>query len=378
MRKNNAAAGLYLHIPFCLRKCLYCDFCSYAGYGEDTISAYVDQLCRELRDRAHLLHNREIDTVYFGGGTPTLLAPAHFSHLLDTIHTHYRIAPNAEITTECNPATTDADKLTLMRRMGINRLSIGAQSAVDSELHALGRIHNFADTVRTVHAARSAGFENLSLDLMYGIPAQTRRSFAHTLRAALSLAPEHLSVYSLIVEEHTPFWDARDTLPLPDEDTVCDMTGDTIRMLNEAGYHRYEISNFARPGFFSRHNLHYWHMEDYLGVGIAAHSLIGDIRLQNRPTPEAYLLGEDITEQEERLTPDIARDEYTMLRMRLVEGVDKAAFAARFGVSFDALYGKTIARFSHTGLLIDTPAYTAFTEAGFAVSNTILSEMLFQ
>lgn len=378
MKKSDPTAGLYLHIPFCRRKCLYCDFCSYAGMGADTVEAYVNRLCDELICRSATVKNHTFDTVYFGGGTPTLLSPVQFSRLLDTARSHVALTPDAEITTECNPATVDGHALASLRRAGINRLSIGMQSAADEELRALGRIHTHADTVATVRAARAAGFDNLSLDLMYGIPSQTRDSFARTLDAALSLSPEHVSAYSLILEEGTPFWDVQDTLPLPDEDAVCDMTADALSVLRGAGYERYEISNFALPGRASRHNLHYWRMDDYLGVGIAAHSLVGGVRLQNRPDLAAYLGGEDVSEQEEGLTPAAAMDETLMLGLRLSEGVDKSAFLSRFGMSLDERYGHKTARFVHLGLLVDTPDRLFLTDDGMAVSNTILSDILFE
>ena len=377
MKKSKSAAGLYIHVPFCRRKCLYCDFCSYPDRDEVTFARYADRVCRELADRSAALAGKEIDTVYFGGGTPTLLSPAHFSRLLDAVRAHYTLAPDAEITTECNPATVDAHALSELRSLGMNRLSIGMQSADDGELQALGRIHTAAQAAETVRAARAAGFDNLSLDIMYGIPSQTRDSFARTLDTVLALEPEHISAYSLILEEGTPFWRMQDTLPLPDEDTVCDMSAHALSVLRRAGYERYEISNFARDGRRSRHNVHYWNLDDYLGVGIAAHSLIGRVREQNRPDLAAYLGGEDITEREELLDDKTLRDEYVMLRLRLADGVDKREFCTRFGAEFDGLYGNQVQKFAHMGLLIDTSERAAFTDEGFMVSNAVLSEMLF-
>lgn len=377
MKKSKSAAGLYIHVPFCRRKCLYCDFCSYPDHSEATVGHYADRVCRELADRAAALAGKEIDTVYFGGGTPTLLSPAHFARLLDTVRAHYALAPDVEITTECNPATVDAHALSELRRLGINRLSIGMQSANDAELRALGRIHTAAQAADTVRAARAAGFDNLSLDIMYGIPTQTRDSFARTLDTVLALSPEHISAYSLILEEGTPFWRMQDALPLPDEDAVCDMTAHALSVLRRAGYERYEISNFARDGRRSRHNVHYWNLDDYLGVGVAAHSLLGRVREQNRPDLAAYLAGEHITEREELLDGKTLCDEYVMLRMRLADGVDKREFCTRFGADFDALYGAQVQKFARMGLLFDTPERVAFTDQGFMVSNAVLSDMLF-
>ena len=387
MKKSNATVGLYLHLPFCLRKCLYCDFCSFPNQTPDTVHRYVTRLCDELVARAPSVHERPVDTVYFGGGTPTLLPAGEFDRLLDTIHRHYAVSEDAEITTECNPATADRQKLTALRSLGVNRLSIGAQSAVEEELRALGRVHTFDQARQTVEDARAAGFDNLSLDLMYGIPHQTVKSFERTLREVLSLSPEHISAYSLIVEPGTPFYERQNTLALADEDTVCDMTALCLAMLRERGYERYEISNFARAGFASRHNERYWTLDDYLGFGIAAHSLLslspasGDgtvaRRTQNGTDLSAYLAGKPVSEPEEELTLAQLRDESVMLGLRLTAGIDKRAFAERFGQEFDQVYGPSAAPFVRMGLLHDTPERIAFTDDGFAVSNSVLSEMLF-
>lgn len=377
MMKKSKPLGLYLHVPFCRRKCLYCDFCSFADCDAATMDAYVACLCEELIARAGQAADHTVDTVYFGGGTPTLLSPAHFARLLDTVRAHYRLSDDVEITVECNPATADEETLCALRALGVSRLSIGAQSAVDAELEALGRIHSWEQTKETYLAARAAGFDNVSLDVMFGIPHQTLDSFSHTLDEILALSSEHISAYSLIVEPDTPFFEAGDNLILPDEDAVCAMTDLLLSRLRNAGYTRYEISNFARKGRASRHNLHYWNMDDYLGFGPAAHSLMGDTRTGHSRDLAAYLAGRDITEPEETLDADTARDEYVMLRLRLADGVNKAEFFARFGKEFDAVYGEVAAPFVAAGLLIDTPTHMAFTDKGFSVSNTVLSEMLF-
>ncbi len=341
------------------------------------MDAYVARLCDELTSRAPVAADHNVDTIYFGGGTPTLLSPRHFARLLDTIRAHYLLDGNVEITVECNPATADEDKLCALRRLGVNRLSIGAQSAVDKELQALGRIHTFEDTKKTYLAARAAGFDNISLDVMFGIPHQTLDSFDRTLDEIISLSPEHISAYSLIVEPDTPFFEAGDALPLPDEDTVCQMSDRLLARLREAGYERYEISNFARGGKRSRHNLHYWNMDDYLGFGPAAHSLVCAVRTGHSRDLSAYLAGQDITEPEETLDDRTARDEYVMLRLRLGDGVDKQLFFARFGQAFDEIYAAAAEKFVAAGLLVDTPEKMYFTDRGFSVSNTVLSEMLF-
>lgn len=377
MRKSNDRPfGLYLHVPFCRQKCLYCDFCSTAGASAQDTDRYVACLCDELTRVAPQAQGRVADTVYFGGGTPTLLTPAQLSRTLDTLHRAYSITPDAEITVECNPATANEQALRAMRDVGINRLSIGAQSAKDNELASLGRIHTFADTVDTVRAARRAGFDNVSLDIMLGIPHQTVRSLQDTLDALLALDPDHVSAYSLIVEPDTPFYTMAHSLPLPDEDTLCALCTLAQGTLESHGLSRYEISNYARAGRESRHNLHYWCLDDYLGFGPAAHSLWNGVRTGHSRDLSAYLDGQDTTEPEETLTPDAAAQEYVMLRLRLTDGVSKSAYAARFGRDFDEQYATRVAPFVALGLMLDDPDRLRFTAAGFDVSNTVLSEIL--
>ncbi len=374
---NQTPRGIYLHIPFCVKKCNYCDFCSFPQVNTATKEQYVRRLCEEMQRFAPQAMGRVFDTAYFGGGTPTLLPTASLAHLLQTVRNCFALTDDAEITLECNPATADRTALRTLREAGFNRLSIGAQSFDDGELAALGRVHDARAIYDTVKSAREAGFANISLDLMYGIPYQTPDSFARSLQTAISLGVEHLSVYSLIVEEGTPFYDCRHTLPLPDEDTLCAMTVHLTEALGTAGYERYEISNYARAGYRSRHNLHYWNLDDYLGFGPSAHSLWCGVRTGHSRDLASYLDGGDIIEPEERLTEGAARDEYVMLRLRLCDGVDKTAFLTRFGVPFDALYGDRAASFVRAGLLLEDEDRIAFSAQGFEVSNAVLSELLY-
>ena len=373
---NQHTAGIYLHIPFCIQKCLYCDFCSTPSANTATMEQYTARLAAELRHTAPTASAQAFDTVYFGGGTPTTLPPSALTHLLQTVRSCYTLTPDAEITLECNPATADAADFSSLRAAGFNRLSIGAQSFDDRELTSLGRAHHAAAIEETVAAAREAGFENISLDLMYGIPHQTKESFAASLERAIALDVTHLSVYSLIVEEDTPFFACRDTLPLPDEDTLCEMTELLLHTLPPAGYHRYEISNFARDSYRSRHNLHYWNLDDYLGFGPAAHSLWRGVRTGHSRDLAAYLDGRDITEPEETLTERAAMDEYVMLRLRLADGMEKATFTAHFGTDFDTLYGDRAAPFVAAGLLTNSAERMSFTPRGFDLSNTVLAALI--
>ncbi len=367
--------GLYVHIPFCLSKCLYCDFCSFPRMDSETVNAYVDELCRRMVVAASDAAGRVVDTVYFGGGTPTLLPLACFSHLLDTIRTHYTLSPDCEITVECNPATADFAYLSALRALGINRLSIGLQSIHENELRALGRAHSFADFVAVFSDARRAGFDNISADLMYGIPHQTVESFRASLEALCALSPEHISAYGLKIEEGTPFFQKRSSLPLPDENTEYRMYQMLSHVLSKNGYHKYEISNFAKNGRHSRHNLRYWHGEEYLGFGVAAHSYFGGVRFGNSRDMNAFLRGEDITEERVCLSAHEREEELVMLALRLSDGISKREFLARTGEEFEVRY-PTVRRMIEGGFMKDEDGRIAFTDQGFFVSNAILAEML--
>ena len=364
-----------MHIPFCKSKCHYCDFCSFPKMGENDVRAYCETLHSQIADKAVEFADYEVDTVYFGGGTPTYLLSELLCGLLTEVKAHYRVAADAEITAECNPATVDEAYLTAMRAAGFNRLSIGAQSLHDAELQLLGRAHTAEDFRETVRMARSAGFDNISADLMYGIPGQTRESFAASVRGICALGVQHVSAYALKIERGTPFYKMRSKLELPDEDTVADMYEDCVAILAENGLLRYEISNFARAGYESRHNLKYWEYGEYLGLGAAAHSFVSGERFAYDEV-RAYMSGAPVASVYEVETACSAQDEFVMLGLRLEKGVDKTAFAARFSVEFDAMYGKKTAPYIRAGFMQDSPERCHFTTKGFLVSNTILSDIL--
>ena len=368
--------GLYIHIPFCRSKCLYCDFCSFPRQDEGKMVAYVSALCRDLQKHAPACRDYTVDTVFLGGGTPTTLPAYLLKELMGEVFKHYNVAPDAEITAECNPVTGERELFARMRAAGINRLSIGLQSAHEKELKALGRLHNFEIFATCFADARAAGFENISVDVMSGIPHQTPESRMGTLQKVLALSPEHISSYDLIIEEGTPFARRIDTLQLPDEDAARQMYLEGVEFLAQNGYQQYEISNFARPGYESRHNLKYWNCDEYLGFGVAAHSDFGGVRFGNSRDIEEYLQDRDITE--ESGTPDLDEriSEYVMLRLRLCEGVDVAAFDSRFGISFEETYGKKLAPFVASGLVICEGGRYALSREGMLVSNTILSDIL--
>ena len=367
--------GLYLHIPFCRSKCLYCDFCSLPHADEETVECYVAALYRDIRSHAAACADYEVDSVYFGGGTPTLLPPELLEQLLSAVLETFRVTETAEITAECNPATGGAAAFSRLRRAGFNRLSIGLQSADARELRALGRLHTYPDFCRTWEQASSAGFANLSVDVMFGIPYQTEESLAHTLGQVCALDPQHISCYALSVEPGTPFGRRGEAaLHLPDEESVRRMYLNLIAYLEGQGLAQYEISNFARLGNECRHNLKYWNAEEYLGLGPAAHSDFGGTRSGNAPDVRAYLDG---TMKTERETPDREErmNEYVMLRMRQTDGLDLQVFDRRFGRGAER-FAAALRRYLPGGFVRQTGSGFAFTPEGMLVSNTILSEIL--
>lgn len=372
--------GLYLHIPFCLQKCNYCDFCS-APAAESVRAAYVGALCKHLAAVAPMAREYTVDTVYLGGGTPTMLSAEDFLRILDTVKAHFALLSDAEITAECNPVTGAEPLFHGIRRAGINRLSIGLQSIHEKELKLLGRLHSFADFESTFAAARRAGFDNISADLMFGIPAQSVESFRQTLNTVCDLAPEHISAYGLRVEDGTPFGRMKGTLPLPSEDEEAEMAELVATLLPTRGYERYEISNYAKAGYESRHNLRYWLGEEYLGFGPAAHSFFGGVRFETPADRSAYMANVEkgdftaLFTGHHTVAGAEARDEYVMLRMRLAEGIQKADFSHRFGTKFEDCYGD-LTSLVRSGFLENTDTRVAFTARGMQVSNTILSQWL--
>jgi len=378
-KKHSPTLGLYLHIPFCVGKCRYCDFYS-APAGRRMQERYVAALVSDLIATAPKAQAYTVDTVYIGGGTPTLLSGESLALLLDTVRAHYRLLPCAEITVECNPTTLTDGLFECLAAAGVNRVSIGLQSASEHELQALGRPHGYGEFVRTYRAARAAGIKNISVDLMFGIPHQTRDSLQSTLDAVLALAPEHISAYGLRVEEGTPFFAVREELPIADDDTVADMQEQIAAVLTRAGYLHYEVSNYAKKGYCSRHNMRYWLGAPYLGLGPAAHSYFEGVRTAVLPDTAAYIAAQEqgrgacICESHE-IGSHEAQEEYVMLRMRLFEGIDEADFAARFGVELEKAYGP-FDKLLSGGLLRREDGRIAFTERGMYVSNAILSDWL--
>ncbi len=367
--------GIYLHIPFCIQKCHYCDFCSFPDSGEDLMRAYTEELCRRMQKELPPSKNWLVDTVYFGGGTPTLLPIDCFEEIMTLLRFLCDLSPTAEITAECNPATASPAYLRALRELGINRLSIGLQSVHDRELSALGRVHTFSDFLSTYEDARGAGFDNISADLMYGIPDGTLESFRESLRTLAALSPEHISAYGLKIEEGTPFAKKRETLRLPREDVEFEMYQAMTEILSSEGYHKYEISNFTKAGRESRHNLRYWRRQDYLGFGVAAHSCFEDVRFGNSRDMKKFLKGEDITEERDPLSEREIFEEWMMLGLRLSEGLNEEEWTRRLGAPPESLL-PALGAWIKEGYMKRQNGRIAFTDKGFFVSNAILSELL--
>lgn len=387
MEKIEEPFGLYIHIPFCQSKCPYCDFCSFPRPEASTVEAYLDELIRRLHaaGEAHrMAHGTSgrLDTVYVGGGTPTLLTPAQAGRLCEAIHAAFWVLPGAEYTVEGNPASASRSALAAWRAGGVNRLSLGAQSAQEAELKALGRLHRFADVQRTVEDANAVGIDNINLDFMLGIPGQTEDTLRDTLSRALSLAPSHLSAYCLMLEEGTPFARrGRAALGLPAdeeeaEDAAAALYEAASAMLCAAGYQHYEISNYAKPGRRSRHNLHTWQDKAYLGLGVGAYSFYQGKRYGQSRDLAAFLRGEDITV--DAYMPDRSEQiqEYVMLGLRVAEGISEKAFAARFGEEFWPSRAKACRPWLEAGYMVRSGGRVRLTEAGWLVSNAILADIL--
>lgn len=383
---NPKELELYIHIPFCVKKCSYCDFLS-APATEQTREAYMAALFAEIEGRAKDYKDRIATSVFIGGGTPSLLSGDRINQLMEHIREGFTLAEDAEITMEVNPGTATAEKFTAFHAAGINRLSIGMQSAQEKELKMLGRIHDFGSFVQVYREAVEAGFTNINVDVMSGLPGQTLASYRDTLEKVLHLEPmpQHISAYSLIVEEGTPFaaMAERGELPLPEEDTERAMYEETIEVLAKYGFHRYEISNYALDGYECRHNVGYWIRRDYLGFGIGAASLIDNVRFQNGRDLNTYLAHSfACREEEQSLTTQEQMEETMFLGLRLVRGVSYEDFEKQYGKSPEEVYGEVIAKNVADGLLTvreeeNRGRYLALTKRGLDLSNYVMAQFLF-
>lgn len=404
---------LYLHIPFCERKCAYCDFLSAPADLPVRIS-YIKKLQEEIAYYGAQYGEYQVSSIFFGGGTPTILEGYQLAAILETVKEHFNITTDAEITVECNPGTLTAGKAEKLVQAGFNRLSMGLQSADDRELRLLGRIHNFAQFLESYDLARKAGFQNINVDLMSALPGQTLKSWQDTLQKVTALRPEHISAYSLIIEEGTPFYErfAEDERIreegghprlLPEEDVERQMYELTETFLHTKGYERYEISNYAKPGYECRHNCGYWTRKDYLGLGLGASSLVEHQRFQNTSELKTYLeqeyspqcegqherIAETIQLQEETgltqtghhihietLDKKSEMEEFMFLGLRLMAGISRQQFEKKFQVTLNSVYGEVLRKLKGEQLIEEVAGYVRLTEHGIDVSNYVLAEFL--
>ena len=377
--------GLYVHIPFCVRKCQYCDFLS-APADDGTKERYVQALCKEIKDYQQFTKEYYLETIYFGGGTPSVLNVEWLERILNTIKQSFTVdMEKAEVTVEVNPATVTKEKLQAYRTLGINRLSIGVQSSHEKELQLLGRLHTFEQAKECVQWAREAGFTNLSVDVMSALPNQTLEDYKETLERLIALQPEHISSYSLIVEEKTPFYELygegkEKESELPDEETDRAMYAYTKKRLQEAGFDRYEISNYAKKGFESRHNSSYWTGQEYIGVGLGASSLFTNARYHNETNLTAYMedieAGRDVRREIERLVETEQMEEFMILGLRRMCGVSRMEFKNRFGKPMELVYGSALKKLQKQGLITVEDDIVALTELGIDVSNQVFVEFV--
>ena len=373
--------GIYVHIPFCQRKCNYCDFYSVCDLKQS--DRYIDALIKQFEDYSGAADRYCVDTVYIGGGTPSILKKKQIKRLFSALKKNFSIAEDAEITCEVNPVSASKKMLKALKKQGVNRLSIGVQSADNTLLKKLGRLHTWEDAVSTVETARKLKFQNISVDCMYALPGQSKEIFFDTLEKIVALGTEHISLYSLKVEKNTPFYEIKDSLDLPDEDSEIDMYFGAIDFLVKHGFHQYEISNFAKDSYECRHNLKYWNCEEYLGLGAAAASHYGNSRFTLVRDIKTYcdcvLGGTDeglICEEYDAPINECVGD-YVMLKLRTNSGINVSEFNTRFrGYDFEKLFGERLTPFVEKGLVEKSENVYYLNRKGFYVSNYILSTIL--
>ena len=372
--KNNKKAEIYIHVPFCARKCAYCDFVSFVE-DDDTKKAYFDALKKEIIKKTESIGKIPVDSVFFGGGTPSLVDERLILSTMDTIRDEFLLEPDAEITMEMNPDSVKESKLKAYREAGINRVSLGLQSTDNDELKLLSRIHDYETFLRAYEAVRAEGFNNVNIDLMSGLPGQDADKFKKTLECVIALKPQHISAYSLIIEENTLFYDKyKDGMGLPTEDTdreIYHMTGDVLK---SAGFLRYEISNYALPGYECRHNIGYWTRKDYLGFGIAAASLYENVRFSHTGNLKDYING-NYTQEKEVLSKLDQMEEFMFLGLRLIKGVSKDEFKQEFNESMDSVYGSELVKLEKEGLIVNSDR-VYLTELGLDLANYAMSQFI--
>jgi len=378
--------SLYIHIPFCEKKCDYCDFLS-APADKVIQSKYVDALVNEIKSYKEFAEEYLVNTIFIGGGTPSFLAAEHINNILEAVYENFSLKAsleNIEITLEVNPGTVNLDKFVQYKKSGINRLSIGLQSADNEELKLLGRIHTYEKFLENYKAAREAGFQNINFDLISALPGQSLKSWKKTLEIAAMLKPEHISAYSLILEEGTPFY-RRYQEEDQDEELDRVIYKETKSFLEEQGYIRYEVSNYAKPGYEAKHNLTYWTRGEYLGLGLGAASLIKEERFTKESVLADYieilkngsLPAEKLKKEEEQLTVKKQIEEFMFLGLRLCNGINKADFFQKFGKTVADIYGDILTKSENEGLIVSNGERIYLTEKGTDLSNLVMSRFLF-
>ena len=377
--------SLYLHIPFCVKKCHYCDFLSFPGCSLSRQAEYVDAMIQEIHAYREAAEDYEVKTIFLGGGTPSLLEKELVERLFHELYSVWRAAPEREITIEAHPETLSREKLIGYHMIGINRLSLGLQSTIAQELATIGRIHNYEQFLANYYLAREAGFDNINIDIMSALPGQTLISYGKTLERILKLQPEHISSYSLILEEGTDFWEnAEIERALPSEQTERIMYHYTKKCLQNAGYERYEISNYAKPGYACLHNQVYWTGGEYLGLGLGAASYWKGARFSNTPDMEEYMENcsrARITENRKEIvtaTQKSRMEEYMFLGLRMIRGVSIREFERRFGIPMNRIYGTVIRSYIGQGLLKIEQDRLMLTERGIDVSNSVMADFLLE
>ena len=367
--------GIYIHIPFCVKKCNYCDFNSFAS-DKDMQMNYINALCGEIKRNSEVYKDYLADTVFVGGGTPSILASDLTKKFFDCLYSNYKIDSNAEISMESNPGTLTKEKAKVYKDIGINRVSLGLQSTVDSELNILGRIHTYNEFLESFMILRDEGFENINVDLMNGIPEQTLKTFSNGLEKIKDLNPEHISIYSLILEEGTPFYGMN--LKLPNEEEERLMVHSIPEILGSE-YHQYEISNYSKKGFECKHNIKYWKRDEYLGFGLSAASFMSETRFKNTDDIKVYLDNSDnknVYTEFDVLNKDEQMSEYMILGLRMNEGVNLSDFEKTFGKSVFDVYGDKITLHIKEELLEKKDNHLFLTEKGRDLANYVWSDFL--
>ncbi len=379
-RANKTPLGIYIHVPFCRSKCQYCDFYSTASKDDKVIDGYLDAVCDHIKEAGELAPNYKVDTVYFGGGTPSFFGADGMAVILTTIRRNFDVDNNAEITFEANPDSVSDRLLHRLRAEGFNRVSLGIQSDDDEMLKKLGRPHTYAQAVAAYHRIRKAGFRNVSIDLMYGLPGQDVYDWQQTLDNVLRLLPEHVSCYALKVEEGTPFHEMKDVLNLPDDDAVADMYLTAVETLRGRGFRQYEISNFCRKGLISKHNMKYWTGGEYLGFGPSASSDFGSKRYTLKRDLHAYIAairdGGDIMEEMEEIPMRERAGEYLMLRLRTNVGIEAQEYEKLFLLPFAPLEDVLEKQRRLFHATQNDAGRWVLTPKGYLVSNDIITDLL--